>query len=121
MPYARDEPFWWQRSAVVADRFENSRGSEYVERALCQPLPMAARLAKSPGANDGVTPAPCFAHVRRRLWVSRNELRLATQPVTTITPKDRGRYRWPGSHKAGEHVRKNRALSSALGSERNKE
>ena len=44
------------------------------------------RLAKGPCANDGVTLAACFAHVRRRFYeLHVNESsRLATQTITTM-------------------------------------
>jgi transposase len=44
------------------------------------------RLAKGAGANDGVTLAACFAHVRRRFYeLHVNESsRLATQTITTM-------------------------------------
>ncbi len=79
---------------MVAYRFEDSRGGECVERHLAgftgilQVDGYAAynRLARSAGANEGVTLAACFAHVRRRFYeLHVNESsRLATQTVTTM-------------------------------------
>ncbi|NOJ44610.1 IS66 family transposase [Bradyrhizobium sp. WSM 1791] len=79
---------------MVAYRFEDSRGSECVERHLAgfagilQVDCYAAynRLAKSAGANEGVRLAACFAHVRRRFYeLHVNESsHLATQTVTTM-------------------------------------
>jgi hypothetical protein len=93
--YARDDrPFGGIGPPLVAYRFEDSRGGECVERHLAgftgilQVDGYAAynRLARSAGANEGVTPAACFAHVRRRFYeVHVNESsRLATQTVTTM-------------------------------------
>jgi transposase len=79
---------------MVAYRFEDSRAGECVERHLAgfagilQVDGYAAynRLARSAGANEGVTLAACFAHVRRRFYeLHVNESsQLATQTVTTM-------------------------------------
>lgn len=61
---------------MVAYRFEDSRGGECVARhiegyrGILQVDGYAAynRLAQSAGANDGVTLAACFAHVRRKFY-----------------------------------------------------
>jgi transposase len=93
--YARDDrPFGGIGPPMVAYRFEDSRGGECVERHLAgfagilQVDGYAAynRLARSAGANEGVTLAACFAHVRRRFYeLHVNESsRLATQTVTTM-------------------------------------
>jgi transposase len=93
--YARDDrPFGGIGPPMVAYRFEDSRGGECVERHLAgftgilQVDGYAAynRLARSGGANEGVTLAACFAHVRRRFYeLHVNESsRLATQTVTTM-------------------------------------
>jgi transposase len=93
--YARDDrPFGGIGPPMVAYRFEDSRGGECVERHLAgfagilQVDGYAAynRLARSAGANEGVTLAACFAHVRRRFYeLHVNESsRLATQTITTM-------------------------------------
>jgi transposase len=93
--YARDDrPFGGNDPPMVAYRYEDSRGGECVERHLAgfagilQVDGYAAynRLARSTGANEGVTLAACFAHVRRRFYeLHVNEsLQLATQTVTTM-------------------------------------
>jgi transposase len=93
--YARDDrPFGGSGPPMVAYRFEDSRGGECVERHLAgfagilQVDGYAAynRLARSAGANQGVTLAACFAHVRRRFYeLHVNESsHLATQTVTTM-------------------------------------
>lgn len=93
--YARDDrPFGGIGPPMVAYRFEDSRGGECVERHLTgfvgilQVDGYAAynRLARSAGANEGVTLAACFAHVRRRFYeLHVNESsHLATQTVTTM-------------------------------------
>ncbi|WFU41810.1 IS66 family transposase [Bradyrhizobium sp. CB82] len=93
--YARDDrPFGGIGPPMVAYRFEDSRSGECVERHLAgfagilQVDGYAAynRLARSAGANEGVTLAACFAHVRRRFYeLHINESsRLATQTVTTM-------------------------------------
>jgi transposase len=93
--YARDDrPFGGLDPPMVAYRFEPSRGGECVERHLTgfagilQVDGYAAynRLVKAAGANDGVTLAACFAHVRRRFYeLHINESsQLATQTVTIM-------------------------------------
>jgi transposase len=93
--YARDDrPFGGNGPPMVAYRFEDSRGGECVERHLAgfagilQVDGYAAynRLARSAGANQGVTLAACFAHVRRRFYeLHVNESsHLATQTITTM-------------------------------------
>jgi transposase len=93
--YARDDrPFGGIGPPMVAYRFDDSRGGECVERHLAgfagilQVDGYAAynRLARSAGANEGVTLAACFAHVRRRFYeLHVNESsRLATQTITTM-------------------------------------
>jgi transposase len=93
--YARDDrPFGGNGPPMVAYRFEDSRGGECVERHLAgfagilQVDGYAAynRLARSAGANEGVTLAACFAHVRRRFYeLHVNESsHLATQTVTMM-------------------------------------
>src|SRR5215510_8241517 len=93
--YARDDrPFGGTGPPMVAYRFEDSRSGDCVARhlsgfgGLLQVDGYAAynRLAKGAGANDGVTLAACFAHVRRRFYeLHVNESsRLATQTVTTM-------------------------------------
>ena len=93
--YARDDrPFGGSGPPMVAYRFEDSRGGECVERHLAgftgilQVDGYAAynRLARSAGANEGVTLAACFAHVRRRFYeLHVNESsHLATQTITTM-------------------------------------
>src|SRR6201981_3400971 len=93
--YARDDrPFGGNGPPMVAYRFEDSRGGECVERHLAgfagilQVDGYAAynRLARSAGANEGVTLAACFAHVRRRFYeLHVNESsQLATQTVTMM-------------------------------------
>lgn len=89
-----DRPFGGNGPPMVTDRFEDSRGGECVERHLVgfagilQVDGYAAynRLAKSAGANEGVTQAACFAHVRGRFYeLHVNESsHLATQTVTTM-------------------------------------
>ena len=79
---------------MVAYRFEDSRGGECVERHLAgfagilQVDGYAAynRLARPAGANENVTLAACFAHVRRRFYeLHVNESsHLATQTVTIM-------------------------------------
>jgi transposase len=93
--YARDDrPFGGAGPPMVAYRFEDSRSGDCVARhlsgfgGLLQVDGYAAynRLAKGAGANDGVTLAACFAHVRRRFYeLHVNESsRLATQTITTM-------------------------------------
>ncbi|TMJ81950.1 MAG: IS66 family transposase [Alphaproteobacteria bacterium] len=93
--YARDDrPFGGSGPPMVAYRFEDRRGGECVERHLAgftgilQVDGYAAynRLARSAGANEGVTLAACFAHVRRRFYeLHVNESsHLATQTITTM-------------------------------------
>ena len=79
---------------MVAYRFEDSRSGDCVARhlsgfsGLLQVDGYAAynRLAKDACANNGVTLAACFAHVRRRFYeLHVNESsRLATQTITTM-------------------------------------
>ena len=81
----------------MAYRFEDRRAGEYVERHLAgfwgilQVDGNAAynRLARSTGANEGVTLAACFAHVRRQFYEPHvNESsQLATQTITTPSGK----------------------------------
>ena len=93
--YARDDrPFGGADPPMVAYRFEDSRSGDCVARhlagfgGLLQVDGYAAynRLAKGAGANDGVTLAACFAHVRRRFYeLHVNESsHLATQTITTM-------------------------------------
>ncbi|MGY4412232.1 hypothetical protein ACVWW4_003968 [Bradyrhizobium sp. LB7.1] len=93
--YARDDrPFGGIGPPMVAYGYEDSRGDACVERHLAgftgilQVDGYAAynRLARSAGANEGVTLAACFAHVRRRFYeLHVNESsHLATQTVTTM-------------------------------------
>jgi transposase len=91
--YARDDsPFGGAGPPMVAYRFEGSRSGDCVARHLAgfggQVDGYAAynRLTKGAGANDGVTLAACFAHVRRRFYeLHVNESsRLATQTITTM-------------------------------------
>lgn len=93
--YARDDRSFGGIGPPVVDyQFEDSRGDEYVEQHLAgftgilQVDGYAAydRLARSAGANEGVTLAACFAHVRRRFYeLHVNEsARLTTQTVTTM-------------------------------------
>ena len=93
--YARDDrPFGGIGPPMVAYRFEDSRGGECVERHLAgftgilqvDGYTAYNRLARSAGANEGVTLAACLAHVRRRFYeLHVNESsRLATQTVTTM-------------------------------------
>ncbi len=93
--YARDDsPFGGASPPMVAYRFEDSRGGECVARHLegyhgiLQVDGYAAynRLAQSAGANDGVTLAACFAHVRRKFYElhANGSSELATQTVTTM-------------------------------------
>ena len=93
--YARDDrPFGGAGPPMVAYRFEDSRSSNCVARhlagfsGLLQVDGYAAynRLAKGAGANESVTLAACFAHVRRRFYeLHVNESsRLATQTITTM-------------------------------------
>jgi transposase len=89
-----DRPFGGIGPPTVASRFEDSRGGECVERHLMgfagilQVDGYAAynRLARSAGANEELTLAAYFAHVRRRFYeLHVNESsRLATQTVTTM-------------------------------------
>ena len=79
---------------MVAYRFEDSRSGDCVARhlsgfsGLLQVDGYAAynRLARGSGANDGVTLAACFAHVRRRFYeLHVNESsHLATQTITIM-------------------------------------
>jgi transposase len=93
--YARDDrPFGGADPPMVAYRSEDSRSGDCVARhlagfgGLLQVDGYAAcnRLAKGAGANDGVTLAACFAHVRRRFYeLHVNESsHLATQMITTM-------------------------------------
>ena len=93
--YARDDsPFGGASPPMVAYRFEDSRGGECVARHLegyrgiLQVDGYAAynRLAQSAGANDGVTLAACFAHVRRKFYELHvnGSSELATKTVTTM-------------------------------------
>src|SRR5246127_4330314 len=93
--YARDDrPFGGAGPPMVAYRFEDSRSGDCVARhlagfgGLLQVDGYAAynRLTKGAGANEGVTLAACFAHVRRRFYeLHVNESsRLATQTITTM-------------------------------------
>jgi transposase len=89
-----DKPFGGAGPPMVAYRFEDSRSGDCVARhlagfgGLLQVDGYAAynRLARSGGANDGVTLAACFAHVRRRFYeLQVNESsHLATQTITTM-------------------------------------
>jgi transposase len=79
---------------LVAYRFEDRRAGECVERHLpgfwgiLQVDCYAAyyRLARSAGANEDVTLAACFAHVRRQFYEPHvNESsQLATKTITTM-------------------------------------
>jgi len=93
--YARDDtPFGGASPPMVAYRFEDSRGGECVARHLegyhgiLQVDGYAAynRLAGSAGANDGVTLAACFAHVRRKFYDlhANGSSQLATKTLTTM-------------------------------------
>jgi transposase len=93
--YARDDtPFGGTSPPMVAYRFEDSRGGECVARHLdgyhgiLQVDGYAAynRLAKSAGANDGVTLAACFAHARRKFYDlhANGSSQLATETLTTM-------------------------------------
>ena len=93
--YARDDrPFGGNGPPMMAYHLEDSRGGECVERHLAgfagilQVDSYAAynRLARSAGANEGVTLAASFADVRRRFYeLHVNESsQLATQAVTTM-------------------------------------
>jgi transposase len=93
--YARDDrPFGGAGPPMVAYRFEDSRSGDCVARhlsgfsGLLQVDGYAAynRLTKGAGANEGVTLAACFAHVRRRFYelhISEGS-RLATQTITAM-------------------------------------
>ena len=113
--YARDDrPFGGAGPPMVAYRFEDSRSGDCVARhlsgfsGLLQVDGYAAynRLAKGTGANDGVTLAACFAHVRRRFYeLHVNESsRLATQTITINGSALEGRRGHPrqGSRNTGE-------------------
>lgn len=89
-----DRPFGGNGPPLVAYRFEDSHGGECVERRLAgfdgilrvDGYAAYNRLARSTGANEGVTLAACFAYVRRRFYeLHVNESsHLATQTVATM-------------------------------------
>jgi hypothetical protein len=90
-----DRPFGGAGPPMVAYRFEDSRSGDCIARhlagfsGLLQVDGYAAynRLTKEGGANDGVTLAACFAHVRSarfyELHVNESS-HLATQTITTM-------------------------------------
>jgi transposase len=91
--YARDDrPFGGAGPPMVAYRFEDSRSGDCVARHLAGFSDLVDgyaaynRLAKGSGANDGMTLAASFAHVRRQFYeLHVNESsRLATQTITTM-------------------------------------
>jgi transposase len=85
---------------VFAHRFEESRGSDcvmgHLALAACCRWTIMRPTTGSPEApalmiaNDGVTPAACFAHVRRRFYeLHVNESsRLATQTIHECTGRE---------------------------------
>jgi transposase len=94
--YARDDtPFGGSGPPMVAYRFEDSRSGDCVARHLegyrgiLQVDGYAAynRLGKADGANDAVTLAGCWAHVRRKFYELHvnDSSRLATTTIEQMT------------------------------------
>ncbi|RWN51562.1 IS66 family transposase [Mesorhizobium sp.] len=95
--YVRDDrPFGGSGPPIVAYRFEDSRAGECVARHLegyCGILQVDGyaaynRLAKPDRANDGMTLAGCWSHVRRKFYelhVAGSSV-IASQTVAQMTP-----------------------------------